>query len=250
MPQVQTQPQSELEQLRQANQVLNQLVTGLRNENQLAAQIIQQLQPALQQQIQFSNYQHQVIDYLSTFVLGETALAEFSHGQDLLIDMLAGMLADPVYILYWAFELWAQSKLTPEFMEILSQAYLKLSELNPPPGQQTPTEADALKRIASMQQQVNSNPYLQQPEQAQPAQTSPQVQQDTQVQQLQQMQQLAQQQNGFQRPAVPAPPIPSQNGAAQGWNGIRGSMQQGNILQALRSVDTLSPQDWREMFNN
>ncbi|MGL5922120.1 MAG: hypothetical protein ACRC32_04265 [Chroococcidiopsis sp.] len=231
---------------------MNQLVTGLRNETALAAQIIQRLQPALQQQIQFSNYQHQIIDYLSTFVLGETALAEFSHGQDLLIDMLAGMLADPVYILYWAFELWCQSKLTPEFMEVLSQAYLKLSELNPLPGQQTPTEADALKRIAQMQQQVNSNPSLQpqQPQQQQPMQTLPQVQQDTQTQQLQQMQQLARQQNGFQRPAVPAPPIPAQNGAAQGWNGVRQNMQQGNILQALRSVDTLSPQDWREMFNN
>ena len=189
---------------------------------------------------EFSEAQHQLINYLSTFVLGEAAIAEFSAGQDLLIDMLAGMLADPNYLLYWSFEVWAANKLNPEFMELLSGAYLKLSELNPPPERESNAplnEEDAFKRLQLQQQQANQNPYLQQ---TQPTQTSPLMEQAQPLQQIQ----------SFQRPTVPAPPVPASNGAANGWGGIRQAMQSGNSLQALREVGKLSPQDWREMFNN
>lgn len=255
--------------MQRANQLLNQLVQGLQKEAQLANQAISLLYPFMLQAqaiTEFSEAQHQMINYLSTFVLGETATREFSIGQDLLIDMLAGMLADPNYILYWAFELWSQSNLTSGFMELLSQAYLKLSELNPPSKRQpgTPlTEEDAFYQLRQQQQQASQNPYLQPFQQTQ---TSPLLQQAQQIQQSLRVDaknnnpqntagllfsgQYPNGANGFTRPSVPAPPVPASNGSANGWNGIRQAMQQGNSLAALREVGKLSPQDWREMFNN
>lgn len=229
----------ELSQLRTANEQLNNAVVQLRQQAQLA-------QMGLQVVTEFSEGQHQLINFLSTFVMGETAIREFSQGQDRLIEFLADLLSDANYLLYWAFEIWYQSKPSPEFMEVLSEAYLKLSELYPPQGQQPQNnEQIVLSRIAQGQQAVNQimeNPL--QPTQTVPVQVG--IQPSPQLVQLAQA--AAQQQQSFQRPSVPAPPIPSQNGNGNGWNGVRQNMSQGNTLQALREVGNLSALDWREMF--
>lgn len=227
----------ELSQLQQANEQLNNAVVQLKQQLQLA-------QMGLQVVTEFSEGQHQLINFLSTFVLGETALREFSQGQDQLIEFLADLLSDPSYLLYWAFEVWHQSRPTPEFMEFLSEAYLKLSEFHPPaiPRNQ---EENALARIIQGQQAVSqmmANPLQRQ--ESVPVQVG--IQPSPQLQQLAKMQQ---QEQTYQRPSVPAPPIPSQNSNGNGWNGVHQDMSQGNTLQALRRIGTLSAADWREMFN-
>lgn len=192
----------------------------MKKEADLANQIIRLAAEEFAAFIQTSD---RTINFLQTFVLGETASREFSHGQDLLIDMLAGMLADPKYLLYWAFEVWGSGKCSHEFMELLGAAYLRLSDLNPPPADQIPTamgraiddqDVNAYQRLAMGQNAINQ-----------------------------------QARNPLARPNIPAPPIPAQNGASNGWNGIRTASANGNVLQALRGIDRLSPQDWREMFN-
>ncbi len=252
VPQVQLLTQSvappsvsnEVANLQNANQQLNDAVMQLKQQLQLANM-------GLEVATEFSQGQHQLINLLSTFVMGETATRELSEGQDKLIEFLADLLSDADYLLYWAFEIWHQAKPSPQFMEILSDAYLKLSEMHPPQNQPS-NEQSALNRIAQGQQSVNqmyANPL--QPAQTVPVQVG--IQPSNELMQLSQMaaaqQQQQQQLQGFMRPSVPAPPIPSQNGNGNGWNGVRQNMQSGNTLQALREVGQLSATDWREMFS-
>lgn len=249
---------TDVEKLRQANAQLNQLVTTLLHETKLAKQAIDALTPFVLQATvltEFSVGQDKLIEYLKGFVLAETVLREFSYGQDKLIDYLSELLSDPQFLLYWAFEVWHQSKPSPEFIELLSSAYLHLSELHPPAqqtvlGRSVPAnESSAYSRIAAAQQVVSQqmqNPL--QPPQQQPAPQTNQI--NPQMAALISQFPSEVRQNGFQRPSVPAPPIPSQNSASNGWGSVRQMMESGNALEALRQVGKLSPQEWREMFNN
>lgn len=213
---------TDVEKLRLANAQLNQMVTTLLHETKVAKQVIDVLTPFVSQATvltEFSYGQDKLIEYLKGFVLAEVVFREFSYGQDKLIEFLSDLLSDPQFLLYWAFEIWQQSKPSPEFMELLSSAYLHLSDLNPAPQTTvfghtvSGNEANAYSRIAASQQVVN-----------------------------QQMREPL-------RPSVPAPPIPSQNGAQNGWNGVHQNMQSGNVVQAMRQIGKLTPQEWREMFN-
>jgi hypothetical protein len=206
---------------------LQQVVQGFYQEKELAAQVIeilgqriQSLEAAIAESLKFDRVQDGVIAHLHDLAMraamGYIATLEFSNCQDGIIEFFASLLADPNYLLFWAFEVWSKTGPSEPFMEVLSEAYLHLSNMFPP--QNRLEERRGMDAIANGYSLVNSSS----PISANAA---------------------------FSRPNIPAPPIPSQSNNQSGWNGVRSNLAQGNVLQALRQVDTLTPVDWREMFN-
>lgn len=150
---------------------------SLYRETELAAQVINILQAELQAKdnalghfalawqaaMEFDAVQDATVagmyNYGNQNLMGLISAWEFSEAQHLIIEMLAGMLADPAYLLYWCFEVWGKSNLSPEFMDLLSQGYLALSAQNPPPS----GDARDFDFLANQQQKLDNSYFTPKP---------------------------------------------------------------------------------------
>lgn len=213
----------------------NQLITQYQEK-------IANLETAIATAQKFDLVQDRYVDYFAKHSLGKETLEEFSELQHRTIDYLADLLSDPDFLSDWTFQLLSQQELSDEQMEKISDAYLKLSDANPPSNTpKLPTTENTLQYLRNQsQQQQPSLPQQQQPQQVQNPQLSSAI-----ANYSNEARNLA----AFSRPTVPAPPVPSSNGyAGDPWNEIREEAGRGNVLQALRAIDKLKPVDMRSMF--
>lgn len=152
------------------------------------------------------------INALEPFVLTSVALGEFSAIQD---QMIEAYEKNDYFQLSRSFENWGSHPQTPEFMQLISAAYLKLCEMNPLPqmqvlGQTIPREEQSIyERLAKQRQKLEADQGI-----------------------------------NFERPFVPAPPVPG-NGGGNGMQAVRSAATNGQQAQALRLLQNVAP---NEMF--
>jgi hypothetical protein len=203
------------------------LIQGLLQESQAAANYIaflEQDRAQIQQALQFVRLQvaglmdealaaQNYIHAIEPFVLTSVALGEFSAAQDQLIEAYE---KNDYFQLFRSFENWGSHPLPPEFMQLLSAAYLKLSEQNPLPqmqvfGRELPKEEQTIYERLAMQRQKLE----------------------------------AENQINFERPSVPLPPIPGNGGVNNGMAAVRSAAANGQQAQALGLLRNVAPS---EMF--